>query len=817
MRDPVVAADGNTYERRAITEWILKQGTSPLTRASLTVAQLVPNRNLRHAIESHAASLPSPSTNDGLVATAPPDEDVDVPLMATGSLGLPTRNEHGGFAVECLALSDEILVSITPPTAPAVSKETETSNLPTSSSSPREGRYPVDVCCVIDVSGSMGDAAVLKDANGDSETHGLNLLDIVKHATRTIGSLLTSVDRLSVVTFTDNASVVLPLCAMDEKGKKSLDKACDKMRPLLMTNLWDGLVTGMDVLRTREGADASRNATVLLLTDGVPNVEPPRGHMGSLKRYMAQHWPLTETPPFTVSTFGFGYSLDSDLLHQVARAVGGSFVFIPDSGLVGTAFVNMLANVLCTVGDSVQVWGTSAEATSTTPQFIECDSLLKIVEDGSKVETESNAGTVHIGQDRNISFRVRGPATDCRVRVALRCRGGSLEFLLRPRVASSVAEKAKVRMHVARREFIRRVRQALEGTAVLPASSASLLPLACPPDGNSGAPVTDAAAQQFVSALEADLRGEVALATATKEAFTRWGRHYLLSLIRANELQQCNNFKDQSVQQYGGALFGSLRDAGEAIFTKLPPPKSLATCPQRKSSAAARGGASKGSASKVSSPAQPAATKAPVSMSRYYNRSGGCVLGSSLVDMMDGSRKAARDLVRGDIVANGAMVHLAVEISVDQHLGVHLVQLGSGLWITPHHPVRMTPQRGSWQFPATLAEEHGKQEWFSKSDAPFVYAFVFTGGASYVSHGVEVIGLGHGVEDDVVARHEYLGSSRVVADLELLLECGASDFSIEGRVRIGGLTRDPSTMLVNGLLAFPRSSPSTTAEIDVHA
>ena len=31
FRDPVVASDGHTYERKAIEEWIQKNGTSPIT------------------------------------------------------------------------------------------------------------------------------------------------------------------------------------------------------------------------------------------------------------------------------------------------------------------------------------------------------------------------------------------------------------------------------------------------------------------------------------------------------------------------------------------------------------------------------------------------------------------------------------------------------------------------------------------------------------------------------------------------------------------------------------------------------------------
>ena len=45
----------------------------------------------------------------------------------------------------------------------------------------------------------------------------------------------------------------------------------------------------------------------------------------------------------------------------------------------------------------------------------------------------------------------------------------------------------------------------------------------------------------------------------------KWGKHYLQSLQRAHELQQCNNFKDPGVQFYG-------------TTPSLPPPLSPAPC-----------------------------------------------------------------------------------------------------------------------------------------------------------------------------------------------------------------------------------------------
>jgi hypothetical protein len=52
MRDPLIAADGFTYEAEAIREW-LDSGhrTSPMTNLELSHRDLLPNHALRSAIQ----------------------------------------------------------------------------------------------------------------------------------------------------------------------------------------------------------------------------------------------------------------------------------------------------------------------------------------------------------------------------------------------------------------------------------------------------------------------------------------------------------------------------------------------------------------------------------------------------------------------------------------------------------------------------------------------------------------------------------------------------------------------------------------------
>jgi len=50
MKDPVIAADGFTYERSAIEAWLQKKSTSPMTNSPLEHLNLIPNHSLRSNI-----------------------------------------------------------------------------------------------------------------------------------------------------------------------------------------------------------------------------------------------------------------------------------------------------------------------------------------------------------------------------------------------------------------------------------------------------------------------------------------------------------------------------------------------------------------------------------------------------------------------------------------------------------------------------------------------------------------------------------------------------------------------------------------------
>mmetsp|Transcript_53656 Transcript_53656/g.116997 ORF Transcript_53656/g.116997 Transcript_53656/m.116997 type:complete len:406 (+) Transcript_53656:470-1687(+) len=83
MEDPVVCADGHSYERSAITQWLLARETSPCTNTPLAHRNVVPNYALRNLI-AEVRGVRRPVTLEEHLAAAKPCSPEDHGEDSTG-------------------------------------------------------------------------------------------------------------------------------------------------------------------------------------------------------------------------------------------------------------------------------------------------------------------------------------------------------------------------------------------------------------------------------------------------------------------------------------------------------------------------------------------------------------------------------------------------------------------------------------------------------------------------------------------------------------------------------------------------------------
>jgi Ca-activated chloride channel family protein len=164
-------------------------------------------------------------------------------------------------------------------------------------------RIPVNLGLVLDRSGSMAGAK----------------LDLAREgALRAVRSLGDG-DRLSVLAYNEEASVLIRSTAADATAKRVAEERLRRIEPEGNTDLCGGWLRGCE--QVGMALDASRLGRCLLLTDGLANMGTR--DTATIVRHAAE----LRKRGVTTSTLGVGRDFDEGLLRQMAEAGGGNFYF----------------------------------------------------------------------------------------------------------------------------------------------------------------------------------------------------------------------------------------------------------------------------------------------------------------------------------------------------------------------------------------------------------------------------------------------------------------------------------------------------------
>jgi hypothetical protein len=587
MINPVVGSDGHTFEEEEIRRHLLASPYSPMTRQYMDISSLRTNYALKSQIERYHATAVAVTA-----LAVKPFRSEALTVAATTSV-------HDG--------AETVSITLTPPAVGA--------------------RQPIVMIIALDNSGSMAESA----AADTNETGGLAFtrMDLCKHTIRTVAGMLGDDDMLGIVSFSTAARTVLRPTHMTADGKTRMEASLASVNPDSQTNIWAGLEMVNRMAAAPELASSHRVA--VLLTDGLPNVNPPRG---IVQTYQAA------VKSCRLSTFGFGYNLDSNLLAELATVGGGSFGFIPDYSMVATVFINWAATALAT-------------ATTTSP-------LTLVHADGTQTKLPSE--TVQYGQPHTVMHKSRVPVKTVHV----------------DGVVTEVAAGPLSPAQAARSDIMNAITACIQSDG-----NTNLFPAVYARHSTSD----DAAVKEMVRDINpapGDAEGQVNMAP---RYYQKWGKHYLRAYLKAQAHEQCMNFKDHGLQIYGGDLFHTLQAEGETAFAALPALEPSGRSP----TAAAYGGGA----------AATAAVAPVVNMQQmFYNTGGSCFTGESLVRMGDNSYRPIERLRRGDMVWTPfgvSTVRALVVCNMNEPIR-SICQFG-GLGITPWHPIHIN---GEWRFPADI-------------------------------------------------------------------------------------------------------------------
>ncbi|MDQ2645989.1 MAG: VWA domain-containing protein [Myxococcota bacterium] len=193
-------------------------------------------------------------------------------------------------------------------------------------------RPALAVVPVIDVSGSM--------AGGK--------LRAVKRALERLIDHLVPGDRVGLVSFSDDARVLLDLAEVSEASRSRLRAAVRALAEQGATNLAAGFLAGRRVLDAA-GLPSTLRTRLVLLTDGQANVGPAiaRPELRALVR--------ERLAGASLSAFGFGADCEHSILADLAEEGGGSFAYIEHEDRVLTAFAHELGGLVSTYASNVRV------------------------------------------------------------------------------------------------------------------------------------------------------------------------------------------------------------------------------------------------------------------------------------------------------------------------------------------------------------------------------------------------------------------------------------------------------------------------------
>lgn len=755
MKDPTVDNEGNSYEETAIKEWLRYNNSSPITRNFLEESHLKPNRSLKDAIEEFNKRV---SDIGGVADITPiaPKKPAFVEEENPITLNVSSYNKS----------DNEKLVKIT--------------INPISGSNP----VPMDIVVVIDVSGSMDSPAYIEQ-DGKQVNVGLTLLDITKHSIKTVIESMKDNDRISIVSFSDIATVVCNLTEINN-NKRYLKTKIANLRARGCTNIWAGLNAGLKQFEST-ASNGARISSLLFMTDGLPSehLQPPRGIMESLKRVYSQSDSVTLP---TIYTFGFGYSLDTKLLVDIAKVGNGSFSFIPDAGLVGTVIIHTIANISTVCGSNLKL-----KLTSDTGATIK---KIYGYGHGNEGDCDNNDNintlcldTIHYGQSKEIIALIETSKDDKDGKlldVSIEYKSYTNKIVKLDSVdIATVNTYDDLKKSVLRLEFVELISKIVKlshGEATNKAIADYLREYDSDDYKNHN------------EAIIFDLKGQVTLASSNKNYYNKWGMNYLYSLMSANRQQKCNNFKDKSVSEYGGDIFKRIRDEVDAIYSDMEPPVPSQPTDYNDSSGISCTSSASYASSAIST------SKAPSTLSRiqfrnaFNNRNGGCFHEKCEVLMADKTTKPCEDIKKGDVIisANDQMsvVVCVIKIKCENDM-CRMVNI-NGLSITEYHPVQNPYTiENEWVFPVDIGES-------ADIHCKYMYNFVLDKNHIVNINKVGCVTLGHGFTDNAVITHDYYGTDKVINDLKKMRDSNGNDVYEEGLITLKSncVIRDENNIVV---------------------
>eukprot|EP00703_Trepomonas_sp_PC1_P000781 JAP95825.1 Hint-domain-containing protein [Trepomonas sp. PC1] len=352
----------------------------------------------------------------------------------------------------------------------------------------------------VDTSQSM----LEKTSTQQQEDSGLSRIDLVKHALKSIVMTMQEDDLITIISFNNAAQIVHDL---QKPNKARITGVMNDLQCQGQTNIYDAV----RLIFEQQQKIKNYHIVSMLFTDGQPTVEPPRGTLETIKKYVKN----VDVKP--VNCFGFGYQLNGRLLYEISKATSGWFSFISDQSVLGTVFVNFWAAQMAVCSHFCVTGG----------------DVTKYVE-------------VSAGVEKDVRFQLGKFSTIQIYNDTEKAEIASLWKVVQQPVASI---------------FLKEL--AVVPTLVFPKAHERM---------NNLKHIVDQLPEEFQMDFQSDdtQKGQLSKAVENQDFFECWGRNHIFMFCRAHQLQVCPNFYENSLQKYVSEQISEYQNIFENIYCGIP-------------------------------------------------------------------------------------------------------------------------------------------------------------------------------------------------------------------------------------------------------
>ena len=603
-----------------------------------------------------------------------------------------------------------------------------------------------DVIFVLDVSGSMATGVIAIDAADGESGYKLSRLDLVKHATFATSKMLGPDDNICIITYSTTSKVAMSFTAMNDDGKSKAEDIIKRITEDSSTEFRPAIKCAFENIR--QNSSVNNHTSILFLTDGEAN-DKPELIMEEL-RYQMGH-----TQNTTLSTFIFGNNANSDLLKRMSETGMGMYSYIPDASMLGTVFSNFIANVKDTVIPCAKITITNVSGCQiTNPQSVIVSNIHSTTPKNICYEL-----TINFAEPFEVGFTIEYNTTQQSYNITDRENKNALQVAIQNMRTKFIKDLVVATGMTPSRGLA-------YSQNIINDLKMSIKTLMTTYPTN---PFLDGMLRDLESSNEDE--AQITKAFSQMNWYNTWGKHYALSVARANELEETSNYKTPSIAPYANSDFIRMRDLADSTFVTLPPPEP--------------------SIKPMGRSIYVPSTNATSNLAANFY--GGCVVGDCIVDTTRGQIKIS-ELTKGDEVFH-SQGKSTVMCLVEHYVGFEEVdfivtgrdcQLAITLW----HPIRI-PETGNIVFPMEYQDEV-----ITVKRLKSVFNIVMMPGDEpwYSIGGIDCVSVGHGNMEDPVLRHPYY-AAKILDDLKLLEGWNNGYVIMNGKKM-----RDKDTGLVSGYL-----------------